>query len=139
MIGIAIATHGAMASALRDTAQELLGMEICGLAAIQVTEDMTRDQAWDTLVSGVDSVDQGDGVLVLVDMFGGTPATLAMALHAEREVDVLTGVNLAMVLRSILKRDAQSLSSLSADVLAYGRRNVTSSANWLSPPSGNPR
>ena len=139
MIGIVVATHGAVANALCDTATALLGMDVPGLAAIQITDDMSREVAWDTLVSGVDAVDAEHGVLVLVDMFGGTPASLAMALLAEREVEVLTGVNLAMVLRSILKREGQTLQSLSTDVLAYGRRNVTSSANWLSPPSESPR
>jgi mannose/fructose-specific phosphotransferase system component IIA len=126
MIGIAIATHGAVASALLDTVIELLGQEVPGLSAIQITDTMSRNEAWNTLVAGVEAVESGEGVLVLVDMFGGTPATLS--------VDVITGVNLAMVLRCVLKRDGHSLSTLSADVLAYGKRNITSSAHWLKPP-----
>jgi PTS system mannose-specific IIA component len=139
MIGITIATHGATATALRDTAVDFLGSEIPGLVAIQITEEMTRSKAWTALVEGVESVDGGEGVLVLVDMFGGTPATLAMALLAERMVDVVTGTNLAMVLRAVLKRGDHTLETLSADVLSYGRRNVTSSATWLAPPPENIR
>jgi len=139
VIGITIATHGATATALGDTATELLGVEVPGLTSVGITADMNRSHAWDAMVGAVDTVDQGDGVLVLVDMFGGTPATLAMALLAERKVHVLTGVNLAMVLRSVLKRETHDLDSLSADVLAYGRRNVTSSVHWLAPPPENDR
>lgn len=134
MIGIAIATHGAVARALTDTIIELLGQEVPGLSAIQITDTMSRKEAWNTLVAGVEAVESGEGVLVLVDMFGGTPATLSMALHADHSVDVITGVNLAMVLRCVLKRDGHTLSTLSADVLAYGKRNITSSAHWLKPP-----
>jgi PTS system mannose-specific IIA component len=122
MIGIAIATHGAVARALVDTVIELLGQEVPGLSGIQITDRMSRNEAWNTLVAGVEAVERGEGVLVLVDMFGGTPATLSMALHAEHNVDVITGVNLAMVLRGVLKRDEHALFSLSAD------------AHWLKPP-----
>ena len=135
MIGIVIATHGAVATAFRDTALELLGEEPPGLIALGIAEDMERGAAWDALMACVNEVDTGDGILVLVDMFGSTPATVAMALLAEREAEVITGVNLAMVLRSVLKRHDLTLSSLADDVIGYGRRNVTSSAQWLSPRS----
>ena len=133
MIGIVIATNGAVATALRDTAVELLGEEPEALAAIGINDQMTRSANWDAMVTAVDTVAQGQGVLVLVDMFGGAPATVAMALLAEREVEVITGVNLAMVLRSLLKRKEHTLPTLAKDVIGYGRRNVTSSAQWLSP------
>jgi len=133
VIGIVIATHGGIATALRDTAVALLGESPAGLATVEITEDMSRGAAWDALVVGVENADLGTGTLVLVDMFGGTPSTVAMALLAEREAEVITGVNLAMVLRALLKRSEHSLSSLSEDVIGYGRRNVTASAQWLSP------
>jgi PTS system mannose-specific IIA component len=135
LIGIVIATHGAFATALRDTAVELLGIEPEGLSAVGITEDMGRGAAWDALLGAVHEVDNGQGVLLLVDMFGSTPATVAMALLAEQDAEVITGVNLAMVLRSLLKRDEHTLTTLTADVIGYGRRNVTSSAQWLSPRS----
>jgi PTS system mannose-specific IIA component len=135
VIGIVIATHGAVGTALLEAAVDLLGERPAGLASVEITEDMDRTAAWDALVAAVSVADTGSGVLVLVDMFGGTPATVAMALLAEGEVEVITGVNLAMVLRSLLKRSEHSLTSLAEDVIGYGRRNVTSSAQWLSPRS----
>jgi PTS system mannose-specific IIA component len=135
VIGIVIATHGAVGTALLETAVELLGERPAGLASVEITEHMDRGAAWDALVAATKVADNGAGVLVLVDMFGGTPATVAMALLAEQEAEVITGVNLAMVLRSLLKRSEHSLSSLAEDVIGYGRRNVTSSAQWLSPRS----
>jgi mannose/fructose-specific phosphotransferase system component IIA len=133
--GILIATHGAVATALRDAAVELLGEHPEGLVAVEISESMDHSAAWEAMLSALDSVDTGDGTLVLVDMFGSTPATIALALLAEREAEVITGVNLAMVLRGLLKRGNTPLPALAEDVIGYGRRNVTASAQWLSPRS----
>jgi PTS system mannose-specific IIA component len=137
VIGIVIATHGTNASALLDTCTDMLGESIDACVAISIDADMDRAAGHKIIVEAVNSVNRTDGVLILVDMFGGTPSTLAMSLLAQREIEVLTGVNLAMVLRSILRRSNRSLSELAADVLSYGHRNVTSSAQWLSPSPPN--
>jgi len=133
LIGIVIATHGTNASALLNTCMDMLGESVDACSAISIDADMDRASGHKLFVEAIDAVDQGQGVLILVDMFGGTPSTLAMSLLAEREIEVLTGVNLAMVLRAALRRANTNLSNLASDVLSYGQRNVTSSAQWLSP------
>jgi PTS system mannose-specific IIA component len=135
MVGVLIATHGGIGHSLMETASDLVGEEMAQLAALTLDDTMDRAEAWDTLVAGYEAVDTGSGVLVLVDMFGSPASTLALSLLAERSVEVLTGVNLAMVLRALLRRDGRTLSQLADDVLSYGIRNVTSSATWLSAPS----
>ena len=135
MVGIVIATHGIIGKALLETATEMVGFSAPQILAISLPTDVDRATGWTNLVNTVDAVNTGDGVLILVDMFGGTPSTLALSILAERDAEVLTGVNLAMVLRTILKRDGKTLQQLASDVLAYGHRNVTSSAQWLNPPS----
>jgi PTS system mannose-specific IIA component len=131
MVGIVIATHGAIGAALLETAIDMVGFAVPGAKAIAIHADIDRATGWQILEDAVDEVDADHGTLILVDMFGGTPSTLALSLLAEREVEVLTGVNLAMVLRAILHRKKRSLAELAPDVLAYGQRNVTSSAQWL--------
>ena len=138
MVGIVIATHGAIGKALLETATEMVGFSAPLVLAVSIPADVDRATGWNTLIQAVDTVNDGDGTLILVDMFGGTPSTLALSVLAEREVEVLTGVNLAMVLRTILKRDEKTLPQLAADVLAYGQRNVTSSAKWLNPSPSTP-
>jgi mannose PTS system EIIA component len=135
MVGVLIATHGGIGHSLMETASDLVGEEVAHLAALSLDDAMDRAEAWDALVAGYEAVDNGSGVLVLVDMFGSTASTLALSLLAERSVEVLTGVNLAMVLRALLRRDGRTLDQLADDVLSYGIRNVTSSATWLSVPS----
>ena len=132
MVGIVVATHGAIGLSLLSTAVDLVGETAEAAQAVTIDDHMDRTVAWDTLVNAHDAVDQNDGVLIMVDMFGSTPSTLALSLLAERNVEVLTGVNLAMVLRALINRNNTRLSSLAADVLQYGQRNVTSSATWLS-------
>ncbi|MEC8425587.1 MAG: PTS sugar transporter subunit IIA, partial [Myxococcota bacterium] len=126
MIGVVLFTHGSVASALRDTAETILG-PLPGFGAVDLPADSDRETAWAALDGAVRAVDKGDGVLLLVDMFGGTPSNLALARLAEQDAEVLTGVNLAMVLRAARKRAELPLASLAQDVLAYGRRNVTAS------------
>ncbi len=135
MVGIVIATHGNIGAALLETAVDMVGFSDPGVKAISLHANVDRASGWQTIGDAVDDVDTGNGVLILVDMFGGTPSTLALSLLAEKQVEVLTGVNLAMVLRAILRRKKQSLEQLAPDVLAYGQRNVTSSVQWLTANS----
>lgn len=137
MIGVVLFTHGSVASALRATAEEILG-PLANVAAVDLPPDADREAGWRALDLAVHEVDAGAGVLLLVDMFGGTPSNLALARLAGQEAEVLTGVNLAMVLRAVRKRSVLALGPLAQDVLAYGKRNVTASAGWLrTPPAAN--
>ena len=140
MVGILIATYGDIGRSLLDTAVDLVGEDPAAVATITLGDNQGRAEAWDSLVAAADTVDSGRGVLLMVDMFGSTSSTLALSLLADRSVEVLTGVNLAMVLRALLNRKDADLQTLSEDVLRYGRRNVTSSADWLrsgEPAKGN--
>jgi PTS system mannose-specific IIA component len=116
------------------TAIDLMGQGAPGTLAVAIDDTMDRSDAWAALMSAHKSVDAGAGVLILVDMFGSAPCSMAMSLLGERKVEVLTGLNLAMVLRAILQRRDMPLKDLSVDVLSYGARNVTSAASWLSKP-----
>ncbi len=135
MIGIVVFTHGSVATGLVETARTILG-PTPGLVAVELDPDLEREAAWARLDTALATADRGAGVIVLVDMFGGTPSNLAMARLADGDVEVVTGVNLAMVLRSVQHREGRALADLAADVVAYGRRNVTSSAGWLRTPPG---
>ena len=132
MIGILVATYGGIGRSLLETAVDLVGQPVQSATTVTLSDDMDQATAWEQLVAAADAADQGEGVLILVDMFGSTSSTLALSLLADRNVEVLTGVNLAMVLRALLNRKDTTLKNLSEDVLNYGRRNVTSSATWLS-------
>ena len=132
MVGLVIFTHGPVGVALRDCGTEFFPNQ-SAFEAIALDREADRSGSWSALQQAVTAVDQQQGVMVLVDMFGGTPSNLAMALLTREDVAVITGVNLPMVLRAMQKRANLSVHQLSDDVLAYGRRNVTSAAEWLKP------
>ena len=139
MVGIVIATHGAIGQALLETATDLVGYSAPNVVAVSIDADVDRATGWSALLGAVEAVETETGVLILVDMFGGTASTLALSILADRNVEVLTGVNLAMVLRTILQREGKDLTVLAENVLAYGQRNVTSSAQWLTPTNTHPK
>lgn len=135
MIGIVVVTHCGVASALVEAATEVLGPQEA-LAAVDLAPNEGRDVAWDRLRDAAMLCERGDGVLVLVDVLGGTPSNLALALMAESQADVVTGVNLPMVLRALQHRGEKDLAGLAEDVLAYGRRNVVAAGTWLRKGGG---
>ena len=114
MIGILVATYGGIGRSLLETAVDLVGQPAQSATAVTLSDDMDQATAWEQLAA--DAADQGEGVLILVDMFGSTSSTLALSLLADRNVEVLTGVNLAMVLRALLNRKDTTLKTLSEDV-----------------------
>ncbi len=135
MIGIVIATHCRVASALVGAATVVLG-EHDAVAPVDLMPEDDRERAWDKLREAVAQVDGGEGVLVLVDVLGGTASNLALALLAEEQVEVVTGVNLPMVLRAVQRRDDLPLEELAHEALAYGRRNISAAGDWLRPTGG---
>jgi PTS system mannose-specific IIA component len=132
MVGLVIFTHGSVGAALQECAVDFF-QEDQQLVSITLDKDADRATSWAALIEAVAQADSNEGVLVLVDMFGGTPSNLAMALLTREDVAVITGVNLPMVLRAMQKRAHLPVHKLATEVLAYGRRNVTSAAEWLKP------
>jgi PTS system mannose-specific IIA component len=98
MIGVVVVTHGQLARELLHAAETIVG-DLPRFTAVSIGwHDDTQD-AREEIAQAIDRVQQGDGVLVLTDMFGGTPANLAMSFLAADNVEVITGVNLPMLIK----------------------------------------
>ncbi len=98
MIQVLILSHGALARALVDTAERIVG-PLDGVQALSLDWDESREQLLERLRRVVARLDSGDGVLILTDLFGDTPSNLALGLVEPGRVEVVSGVNLPMVLR----------------------------------------
>ncbi|HXT19543.1 MAG TPA: PTS sugar transporter subunit IIA [Thermoanaerobaculia bacterium] len=98
MVQVLILSHGALAHALVDTAERIVG-RLEDVQALSLDWDGPREDLLARLHQVVDSIDEGDGVLILTDLFGDTPSNLALGLVEPGRVEVVTGVNLPMVLR----------------------------------------
>lgn len=110
-IGLVIVTHADYGSALLRAAEVIIGaQEDCGTISVDGTQEVTETVA--RLKETVARVDKGRGVLILTDMFGGTPTNLSLSLLSSGNVEVLTGVNLPMLLKAFgsRKMDLQRLA-----------------------------
>jgi mannose PTS system EIIA component len=130
MVGLVVATHGKLAQEILHTAEGIVGpLERCEAVSIDAAASMEDSRS--RLGEAVRRVDAGDGVLVLTDMFGGTPANLALTFLDER-LEVVTGVNLPMILKLATARaDNLTLAAAAELVTAYGQKNITLASGLL--------
>ncbi|MBI5509366.1 MAG: PTS sugar transporter subunit IIA [Deltaproteobacteria bacterium] len=131
MIGIVVAAHGRLAEALVTTARTVVP-DLCKIEAVGITE---KDDAagYDIrLHEAVTRVAGERGVLVLTDMFGGTPSNVGLAMHQTGKVEVLTGANLPMLIKAIqLAAKNTDLASTSRQVKEYGQRSIAVASEVL--------
>jgi len=98
MIGVVLVTHGALAIEFKSALEHVVGpQEHVETIAIGPDDDM--EERRNDILAAVDSADQGQGVVILTDMFGGTPSNLAISVMQQRSVEVIAGVNLPMLVK----------------------------------------
>ena len=130
MIGVVIATHGRLAEEALSAVQGIVG-PMPRARALAVSSEIPVDAAREALAGAIRELDEGDGVLVLTDMLGGTPANLALGFLGER-VEVVTGVNLPMLLKlSTCRGPGARLPEVAALICAYGRKNIALASEVL--------
>lgn len=121
MIGVVLCTHRSLAQALYDTAQMILG-ELPQVAIMSVEPGDGMDAMLERLRAAIAEVNAGAGVLVLCDMFGGTPSNLALSFLGD-EVELVTGVNLPMLLKLSQSREGR-LSEVAGSIRDHARDNI---------------
>jgi len=95
------------------------------------------ESAHKKIAAAVKKVNSGDGVLILTDMFGGTPSNISLSFLEENAVEVLTGMNLPMLIRLItLRKSKLALAEFASDLQAYGKRNICIASELLKRQSG---
>jgi PTS system mannose-specific IIA component len=130
MVGLVVTTHGQLAEALLRTAEGIVG-SLERSEAVSVAADVSMDDARARLGEAVKRVDSGDGVLVLTDMFGGTPSNLALTFLDEK-LEVVTGVNLPMILKVASARAGSLPLHAAAELVAgHGQKNITLASELL--------
>lgn len=122
-VGLFIVTHNRIGAELLDTATNMLG--ICPLATLvlPVNQDTDPDRTLSSARRMVDDLDQGEGVLILTDVYGSTPSNIASRLRGQKRVRVVAGVNLPMLIR-ILNYPRLNLDELTEKALSGGRDGV---------------
>jgi PTS system mannose-specific IIA component len=104
---------------------------------ITFEQGFSPDAAHKKISTAVKKVNRGDGVLIITDMFGGTPSNISLSFLEDNTVEVLTGMNLPMLIRLITLREKDlSLNELAADLQTYGKRNICIASELLKHHSG---
>ena len=126
MIGIVIAAHGHLAEELLATARQIVG-ELPLVATSSVDPGISTEGLHAQIRAAVLSVDQGQGVLVFADLVGGSPCTQSLSLCQQANLEVITGVNLPMVLKANTLRlvPGGTLQELALQLTSYGQRTIT--------------
>jgi PTS system mannose-specific IIA component len=122
MIGIVLVTHGELGRMLIETAGGIVGeTPYCRAVAIDTTKDM--DTILGEVKKAVKECDQGQGVLVLTDMFGGTPTNISLSLLVVGKLEVVTGVNLPLLLKVLGNREIE-LPKLASEAKSAGKQGI---------------
>ena len=134
MFHVLVLTHGRLGEELLASAREIAG-EAPEVAALTLEWTDTFEQALDKVKAAVDEADGGEGVLVLTDIHGGTPFNVARSLAADRRLQIVTGVNLPMVLRlCCLEEGPRELEAAAAWIQGKGQASICRCQG--EPPAG---
>jgi PTS system mannose-specific IIA component len=131
MIGIVIATHSQLGDALIDAAKFILGNRPETTVSVSLNLNENADKLRQKIVEGIKKVDQQEGVLILTDMFGGTPSNLSYSFLEEGRVEVISGVNLPMLIKAVEAREKTQLSELAVDLEAFGKKSISLASGIL--------
>jgi PTS system mannose-specific IIA component len=128
-----IVTHGQLATELLAAAEMIIG-PVARVAAISIGWHDDVDAARAEIERAIARVSEGRGVLILTDMFGGTPTNIASMFFAEGEVEVVTGVNLPMVIKLASQTDAEPLAVVAGRVRDQGQQAIHLAGELLAAP-----
>jgi len=131
MIGVLITTHGNLGSELIKAA-ELIRGSLKGIIPISVDQTKGVEDLKKEISAAMKKLDQGQGVLILTDLFGGTPSNISLSFMKEGKVEVITGVNLPMLLKLPDIREGTSLKEFAQNIKDYGIKNISLASEILS-------
>jgi len=130
MIGALVVTHGHLGQELVAAAEMIVG-EISHIRSVSIGWHDDVNDAQKDIEKHITEVDSGRGVLLLTDMFGGTPSNIALSFHNPGVVDVVTGVNLPMIIKIASQKEGDTLESLARIVRDQGRSSIAMASDFL--------
>jgi PTS system mannose-specific IIA component len=123
MIGIVIVTHSALADEFLLATQQIVGA-VEGIEPISIDPSDPLEEVEKRIKKGIKKVDMGRGVLILTDMFGGTPSNISLSFQEKGKVEIVTGVNLPMLIKLSTIREEKTLDELASFIKSYGQKNI---------------
>jgi PTS system mannose-specific IIA component len=130
MIGLVVVTHGRLAEELIAALEHVVGPQQ-NISAVCIGPDDDMEQRRSQILECVAQAEEGNGVVVLTDMFGGTPSNLAISIMGRADVEVIAGVNLPMMIKLASVRMTASLSDAAHDAQEAGRKYINIASRLL--------
>ena len=124
MIGLVIVTHGQLAKEFLSAMEHVVGPQ-AGVAAICIGPDDDMDRRRRDILKACGEVDVGEGVILLTDMFGGTPSNLAISVMEQTKAEVIAGLNLPMLIKLASLRGRESLEACVSHAQEAGRKYIS--------------
>jgi PTS system mannose-specific IIA component len=131
MIGVLITTHGNLGKELIKAA-ELIKGPLNDISHVSVDQTKDVEDIKKEIGNAIKKLDKGRGVLILTDLFGGTPSNISLSFMKEGKVEVLTGVNLPMLLKLSDIKEGMSLREFACFIKEYGQKNISLASEILS-------
>ena len=130
MIGLILVTHGGLAEEFVAATEHVVGPQ-ANMQAISIGPDDDIEQRRRDILAAVEAVDDGAGVILLTDMFGGTPSNLAISIMNQGKVEIIAGVNLPMLIKLASVRETESLEEAVASAQEAGRKYINVASKLL--------
>ena len=130
MIGMILVTHGRLAEELRSAMEHVVGTQR-NVDTVCIGPDDDMENRRTEIETCIQRCDTGDGVVLLTDMFGGTPSNLAISMMEEGKVEVIAGINLPMLIRLAGARDKMPIREAVAAARDAGRNYITIASEFL--------
>ncbi len=131
MIGLVIATHSRLAEEFIRASEMIIG-PAKNARSVCITREDSVEAIRLRIEKAIEAVgEDGEGVLIMTDMFGGTPSNISLSFLSSENVEVLTGVNLPMVLKFFNSQDGIALGELAGMLKAYGGQSISLASDFL--------
>ena len=130
MIGLVVVTHGRLAVELIAALEHVVGPQ-SAVMTICIGPDDDMEKRRKEILSSVEKVDSGKGVILLTDMFGGTPSNLAISIMDQTNVEIIAGVNMPMLIKLASNRKDGSLKKVALEAQDAGRKYINIASGLL--------
>jgi len=130
MIGLVLVTHGNLAKEFISVMEHIVGPQK-QIAAVCMAPDDNMEKKRQEMIKRVKEVDSGQGVLILTDMFGGTPSNLAISITEDKKVESLAGINLPMLIKLASARQTENLQQAALSGQEAGRKYINAASALL--------
>lgn len=131
MIGIVVVTHRQLGDALIEATEFIVGGKPENVGSVSIDINEAAEKLRNKISKEIKRVNAGKGVLILTDMFGGTPSNLSYSFLEEGKIEVLSGVNLPIMVKALNSREKMALSELASTLESFGKRSISLASGIL--------